>query len=996
MPISTLNDRQRQAVTTTEGPLLIIAGPGTGKTYTLVERIIHLVQENGARPEELLVSTFTEKAAAELITRVSSRLSEEGIRVPLSEMYIGTLHSICLRILDDHREHTRLGRSYTLFDQFDQQYQLYQNIYRYREVENSDLVMGKPQSGRWHQARTLASRLNTVSEELLDTSALKASSDEAVRALGELYDLYHEHLRTENALDFSTIQLEAYRLLQRRPSVANALRSQLRYLMVDEYQDTNTVQEQLLLLLSGVRSTISASNDYSSDKASAQDESSVAGDDYSAEATQQTPTLPNLCVVGDDDQGLYRFRGATIRNILEFPEHFPDGACEQVRLQVNYRSRPGIINFYSDWMEECDWTGPGEDDVFRFDKSLEPRNGVFPPGPSVIKVAGHGESAWHKEVYAFLQHLRQEGTLTDWNQVCFLFRSVKNDKVIALAEYLESEGISVYSPRSNRFFDREEVRLMLGAMIFLFPQFPDVLTDSWKGKKGPAVWNYYDACLSDFIEEVKKPENEELLKWARFRARRHQALGENTDYAFSGLFYEALQFKLFRRYLGEESLGGVVDSRPARNLALFSKLLTKFEYLYRIDLFTPDLLEKHLARFFNYYFRYLKDGGIDEFEDAAEYAPSGCVSFMTVHQAKGLEFPVVMVGSLNGRPWARHTELGKTLQEDYYHKPPFEPLGRMKYFDFWRLYYTAFSRAQSVLALTGAEKDTGSWQMPSKYFREVYNEVPSWRDAEGSLAAVPLKDVEPADLKNEYSFTSHITVFENCARQYKFFKALDFAPVRQSAILFGSLVHHTIEDVHKAVLRGEEHVIEAERIERWFEENYHHLTSKERRFLAPATKRAALLQVQRYVDRNAGDWSFVEEAEVDVSLMKDEYILQGTVDLVEGRGGTVEVVDFKGEKKPDLFMERERIERYRRQLEVYGHIIEERFGKKVSRLHLYFTGEKNGNPRVSFDMDPDSVDETISTFDSVVDQIEEQDFSIDERPMRLCENCDMRYYCDRL
>jgi DNA helicase-2/ATP-dependent DNA helicase PcrA len=128
--------------------------------------------------------------------------------------------------------------------------------------------------------------------------------------------------------------------------------------------------------------------------------------------------------------------------------------------------------------------------------------------------------------------------------------------------------------------------------------------------------------------------------------------------------------------------------------------------------------------------------------------------------------------------------------------------------------------------------------------------------------------------------------------------------------------------------------------------------------------------------------------------VKDGYILTGKIDLIRGAGNSVEIVDFKTEKKPDLNEDREAIDRYRRQLEVYGHIVRERFGLEVSRLHLYFTQEESGNPYVSFPMHEDSVQETIRVFDGVVDHIAQRRFEIDKRPFNLCANCDMRHYCD--
>lgn len=695
-------------------------------------------------------------------------------------------------------------------------------------------------------------------------------------------------------------------------------------------------------------------------------------------------------MVGDDSQGLYRFRGATIRNILEFKDKFPKDACRQIKLTTNYRSHPGIIRFFNEWMEGLDWQANGKN--FRFEKEIKPPKKEFPAHPSVLKLSVETSAeAWHAEVLAFLNSLRADGTLTDWNGVAFLFRSVRNDKVLALAKYLEANGIPVYSPRSNLFFEREEIRLVIGALIFLFPQFPEAR--KWKADAELEIWNYYDECFALFASEARKPENADLLKWGRKLARTHFALTQNADYSFSGLFYQLLQFPMFSRFIGANSLGGITESRPARNLALFSQLLNKFEYLHRVSVLNPKFLDKNIRNLFNQFLRFLKDGGINEYEDDAEYAPAGCVSFLTIHQAKGLEFPVVIVGSLDAVPRRSHTELDRVMEENYYEKPPFEPFDQMKNYDFWRLYYTAFSRAQDLLVLACQEK-RGRGQTPSRYFEDVYRPLPSWRAVD--LRELELHKIKNSDLKREYSFTSHITFFETCAEQYRFFKELAFAPVRTSPVVFGLLVHQTIEDIHKTVLRGEEHKVTAEQIDLWFHTNYTNITRSQRVYLAPAPLEAARRQVHSYVAREGRDWSRLKEAEFDVSLVKDTYILTGTIDLIRGEDDTVEIIDFKSEKKPDLFGAEggAKIERYRRQLEVYAHIVEERTGLKVSKTHLYYTGEEQGNPYVTFQKNRQSIRETVKGFDAVVERIESKDFHLTQRPIKVCQTCDLRHYCD--
>ena len=954
LPTSGPNPEQQQAIHSTEGPLLIIAGPGSGKTFTLVERIYCLISEKGILPERLFVSTFTEKAAAELITRISSRLAAADISVNLNEMYVGTFHSICLRFLEENREFTRLKRNFTLLDQFDQQYFIYQRLSEYQEIEGSEYIFGKLSAFSWRGAESLMKWVNKVSEEALDSEVLLNAAEPQVQALGRCYQQYQEHLEAENCLDFSTIQVEALRLLDERPEVLDEIRSKIQYLMVDEYQDTNTIQERILFKL--------------------------AEPDY------------NLCVVGDDDQGLYRFRGATIRNILEFPQNFPDDTCQQVRLTTNYRSHPDIIEFYNDWMDTLDWTVA--DQTFRYQKTIVPNaEAVFTDMPTVLKVSGDPETEnWHKEVLAFLYRLKDSGALTDWNQVAFLFWSVRNEKVVALAEALEAGGIPVYSPRSNLFFDRMEIRLMIGALIFLFPQFPEIR--KWSKDASLGIWKYYDEeCFSAFAAELRKPENKPLLEWCRRKAKAHLNLSEPPDYAFSGLFYDLLQFPLFSQHLGDATQGGAIDSRPARNLAIFSQLLNKYEHLHRINVLTPRNLDRDLQRLFNRFFRFLKEGGIDEYEDASEYAPSGCVSFMTIHQSKGLEFPVVIVGSMDAVPRKQYTDLDDLLQRKYYSKAPFEPLEQIKYYDFWRLFYTAFSRAQNLLLLTCQEKTKGR-RVPSTYFKPVYDQACPWRNDAFQPEYLTLETIKDVDLKNEYSFTSHITVFENCARQYKFYRDLGFAPIRRNPILFGTVVHQTIEDIHKTVLRGEEQKVTDEQISDWFHANYTHLSRQERLYLSSGGQQAALDHVLNYAHRERRTWDRLRETEVEVSLVKDTYLLKGHVDLIRGEEGTVEIVDFKSEKKPDLVSEREKVDRYRRQLEVYAHIIEGRTGHKISKMHLYYTGEDDSNPYISFDKDARSIDQTMEVFDGVVERIENKDFEIASRPDRLCRNCDMKAYCD--
>lgn len=946
------NEGQRLAISTADGPVLITAGPGTGKTFTLVQRAIYLIQECGVAPEQIMMATFTEKAAKELVTRITNELASRDIVVNVNEMYIGTFHSLCLRIIKEHLEFTRLKRNYRILDAFDQNYTVFQNIGRFRAIKDIDTLFSK---GLWKMAQEICVYVNNLMEELVEPDALKSDGNPDVRILGNVLEAYKDILDENNLVDFASIQTEAYRLVKDNPDVLKALQDRFQYIMIDEYQDTNYIQEQIVFILAGERQ--------------------------------------NICVVGDDDQGLYRFRGATIRNILEFPDKFPEGMCKIIPLVINYRSNSDIVDFYNKWMAtthgakfKFDW------DKYRYQKKIEPHAKSTISSPAVVKIASiDDEDEWHEKILKFITDLKDSGKVTNYNQIAFLFSSVKHERVTRLAEFLETNHINVYSPRSDMFFGREEIKIALGTMMLLFPKYVLGLENDEYHFLQPEHSRYYRDSILAANEFLTKPENTEFMKWVRNQGKVHVTLKGTTDYTYSGLLYQMFEYEPFRSILGTDMTAGVVDVRPARNLALLSRVIGKYEYLHRIDVLNGKTINSNTEKFFNLYLRLLYDGGINEYEDDAEYAPSGCVSFLTIHQSKGMEFPIVLVDSLSSVPRKNSRDLIMEIEEKYFQRPAYEPYSEMKYFDFWRLYYTAFSRAQDLLVLTCDENK----RTPSKYFKDPYSELPSVESPEFNITDFTFKDVKAVNLKDTYSFTSHITVYETCALQYKFYKELEFMPVRAGAMIFGMLVHETIEDVHRAALRKEEATITADNVKKWFDSNYASISKSEHSYLAEPQREAALKQVLRYVERQHGDWSLIRQAEVDVSLVKPDYIIEGKIDLVKGENGTVEIVDFKSEKKPDLVKQADRLEQYRRQLHLYAHLIEERTGQKVSKMHLYYTGEENGVPTITYPYTKTAIDGTVAAFEDTVHKIMRKEYKHCASDIKVCKNCDFRFYCQK-
>ena len=343
------NLAQQEIVGHDQGPLLVIAGPGSGKTFSLVLRTMNLLLLGKAKPREIVPCTFTEKAAFELRDRTAAAARKLGYSADLSELKATTIHGYCNRLIQLHRHRTPLGNNFETLDDLTQLLFLYDN---FAEVVGKDTV--PPYLGRWSTKWTaiegLRDYFNKVTEELVDSKGLTSSADTFLAGLGAAYEAYCRLLLANNRLDFAHQQKLAYGLLT-DPNVSGAITAGVKYVMVDEYQDTNYIQEQLLLKL--------------------------------AEPTG------NLCVVGDEDQSLYRFRGATVRNILEFQERLPN--TQVVKLTVNYRSHPGIIKAYDHWMASANWTNP-KGLPFRYDKTITPDpEAEAPDYPSVFSIWGKGE-----------------------------------------------------------------------------------------------------------------------------------------------------------------------------------------------------------------------------------------------------------------------------------------------------------------------------------------------------------------------------------------------------------------------------------------------------------------------------------------------------------------------------------------------------------------------------------------------------------------------------
>ena len=313
-----LNREQKAAVTHTEGPLLVIAGPGSGKTRTLVERVVHMLTEKEISPEKIMVSTFTDRASKELIGRISERIKDYDLKVNINDIYMGTLHSICLRLIDEYIEYSDFSEGYQVLDELEQHFFIFSKTKEFKELEGyNEFFKEIPSANNWGKAGKIQKWVNRINEEGRSLDYVKEEQDKKITFLKNAHELYQKLLIEDNVIDFASIQREIYRMLLNNEIVAEEIREKIQYIMIDEYQDTNSIQEKIIFELGGTRK--------------------------------------NICVVGDDDQGIYRFRGASVKNILEFPEKFEENQCKIITLDINYRSHRDIITFCNRWISLINW-----------------------------------------------------------------------------------------------------------------------------------------------------------------------------------------------------------------------------------------------------------------------------------------------------------------------------------------------------------------------------------------------------------------------------------------------------------------------------------------------------------------------------------------------------------------------------------------------------------------------------------------------------------------
>jgi DNA helicase-2/ATP-dependent DNA helicase PcrA len=845
----TPNEGQRQAIEHVEGPLLLTAGPGSGKTRVLLWRTVNLIVFHGVEPAEIFLATFTEKAARQLKEGLQHLLghvtNETGKNFDLSEMAIGTVHAICQQLLSDRRFTDGGDRRVVprLMDSLGQYFYLsrkawptlmedngftrseeYGSFHEGHQFINGYLDPREEPYGSRHFAVENAKRVfNRFSEEMLADRQLSQPEPEDERMV-KLYQHYRAGLKEEfsGKTDFALLQSDVLGILRARAESQNVFR----HVIVDEYQDTNAVQEELYFLL--------------------------------ARGHQ------NICVVGDDDQALYRFRGATVENLVEFADRCTQRLGQsptRINLQINYRSRKPIVDCFTHFMVNNNWTKTTGSGHYRvMDKGIRAHS--TDKNTSIVTTNRQdSRDDTFAGVAASVRAMKEAGAIQDYNQVACLFPSLKyqgvpNTAVASLRTAFEATGIPVYAPRAGRFLEVDEAQAVIGILLKVFnmpprleiesrsyinfttwlsgcrkfaedllvstPELADFIKlkrQEWKTRRDDfeTLKNHFEGLgmelSDDFFPQLLRPlsENKKLSTGTRATlarkafsdmVKRKFIEGEpvdnnfvisrvtTVDWSLLDLFYQLMGFPHFKAMFDLAEAG--IDEGPVCNLSLVSGYLARFMDEYQ-TLITGRSLHNNgfQQQFFNSFCYALFRLDESEYENPDDPFPKGRIPFLTVHQSKGLEFPVVILGNMNRR--TRPADVLETKMRYLLNKDG-EPLDRMSDFDNMRLFYVALSRAENLLILP-------QWKgsriyAPLKCIQQM--NIPDLSSLD--VRELPVASLKQSDLGQSYSYTGDYLSYLRCSRYYMIFRKYDFAPARSQGQLFGSLVHRTIEDLHLFLL----------------------------------------------------------------------------------------------------------------------------------------------------------------------------------------------------
>ena len=642
---SFMNQMQQQAVFATEGPLLILAGAGSGKTTVLVNRISYILRSGLCKPWNILAITFTNKAAGELKERICNTVPEGG-----ADIWAATFHSTCARILRRYGDRLGYSSHFTVYATDDQK-RLVKEIMKQLQIDEKQLPV-----------RSVLSDISKAKDKMLTPQQMKKDAEYDSRKVfvAKIYEIYQSRLKTADAMDFDDLLCKAVELFEQEPEILGFYQNQFKYIMVDEYQDTNKVQYRFVSMLA--------------------------------------QKYGNICVVGDDDQSIYKFRGATIENILSFEKTF--SGARVIRLEQNYRSTQNILDAAN---------GVISNNTIRKGKTLWTEN------PKGEKINIHTCDSERDEA-AFVTKTIMDGVANGrkYSDFAILYRT--NAQSNAIEQSLSRSGIPHRIIGGHRFYDREEIRDMVAYLQVINNPHDDIrlsriinVPKRSIGARTVAVAAEIASGLGESIYTVIKdadayPQLSRAASKLREFVRLIDGLIEaeaSGDYSLAELYNLIIEHTGYENYLRVEKENADVR---IENIEELSSNIIKCEEDYGDEAVLSNVLEESSL---------MTD--IDNYDADADT----CV-MMTLHSAKGLEFPVVFITGMEDGLFPSNASISNP-----------EEINEER-----RLAYVGITRAKEKLYLTKTKYrmlfGSTTYNKDSRFLGEIPSELVE-RTGEGRL-----------------------------------------------------------------------------------------------------------------------------------------------------------------------------------------------------------------------------------------------------------------------
>ncbi len=660
-----LNKEQKEAVYCTEGPLLILAGAGSGKTRVLTHRIAYLIDEQKVNPWNILAITFTNKAAGEMRERV-----DDLVGYGSESIWVSTFHSMCVRILRRHIDRLGYDTSFTIYDTDDQK-SIIKDVCKLLQIDT-----------KVYKERTLLGMISKAKDELISPEELelKAMADFQKKKIAQVYKEYEKQLRENNALDFDDLLLKTVRLFQNNPEILEAYQDRFRYIMVDEYQDTNTVQYKLISLLS--------------------------------------QKYRNLCVVGDDDQSIYKFRGANIYNILNFEKEFED--AKVIKLEQNYRSTSNILNAAnaviannSGRKEKRLWTENGDGEKL----SLQQFDTGFDEADYVIR--------------NIQKKIKEENA--NYNDIAILYRTNAQSRLFE--EKLVNANIPYKIVGGVNFYARKEIKDVLAYLktidnghddlavkrIINVPKRGIGLTSVTRVQESATLRgvDFYEALRTvDMIDGIGRG----VSKLESFVAIIEHLKSKLESFSLVDLVNEILEVTGYIEMLQEEGK----EESEAR-MENINELISKVVAYEESCVQEPPTLSGFLEEV-------ALVADIDNVEEDSNY-----VVLMTLHSAKGLEFPYVYLVGMEDGMFPSYMTISSGDRDELEEER--------------RLCYVGITRAKQDLTLCCAKRRMIHGEMQYNRVSRFVKEIPVYLVDSGEL--IKKEDIEiPKSLEYKQAKTT--------------------------------------------------------------------------------------------------------------------------------------------------------------------------------------------------------------------------------------------------